>query len=81
MLVILPLITGGALSKLLGTVGLRLPAGLDRMMGGQQTRQTTERIYARGGARDFGGGSGLPGMGGGVGDSIGAIAGIAKMFI
>ncbi|KIW30278.1 uncharacterized protein PV07_06033 [Cladophialophora immunda] len=81
VLVILPLITGGALSKLLGTVGIRLPAGLQRMMGGREMSQTTERFYARGGARDFGGGSALPGMGGGIGNSIGALAGIAKMFI
>ena len=78
MLVILPLITGGALHKLLSTVGIRLPAELERMMGGQQMR-TAERFYSRGGARDFGGGSALPGMGGGIGSSIGAIAGIAKV--
>ncbi|OAP62214.1 hypothetical protein AYL99_04417 [Fonsecaea erecta] len=83
MLVILPLITGGALGKLLGAVGIRLPAGLQRMVGGRggEMSRTTERFYARGGARDFAGGSALPGMGGGIGSSIGALAGIAKMFI
>ncbi|EXJ76032.1 uncharacterized protein A1O5_00540 [Cladophialophora psammophila CBS 110553] len=76
VLVILPLITGGALSKLLGTLGIRLPVGLQRMMGGRQMTQTTGRFYARGGARDFDGGSALPGMdGGGLGNSIGALAG------
>ncbi|KIX96129.1 uncharacterized protein Z520_08384 [Fonsecaea multimorphosa CBS 102226] len=80
VLVILPLITGGALSKLLGTVGIRLPAGLQRMMGGRDISQTTERFYARGGARDFGGGSALPGMGGGIGTSIGALAGKIHIY-
>lgn len=78
-MVIMPLITGGALSKILSQFGVRLPAGLQRMVGGQ--RRQTERFYARGGARDFGGGTNLPGMGGGVGESIGALAGIAKMFL
>ena len=80
LLVIMPLITGGALAKLLAQVGIRLPPGLHRMMGGT-TRQTTERYYSRGGARDFEGGTSLPGMSSGVGDSISSLMGIAKMFI
>lgn len=78
-LVIMPLITGGALTKLLATVGLRLPRGLENLAGGQ--RGSAERYYARGGARDFPGGSALPGMGGGVGESLGSIMSIAKMFM
>lgn len=82
MLVIMPLLTSGVLVKLFSSVGIRLPAGLQRMMGGQQQqmRQTTERFYARGGARDVAGGTALPGMPS-WGDSIGTIAGIAKSFI
>ena len=80
LLVIMPLITSGVLVKLLATVGIRLPAGMQRMMGGQQARQT-ERLFARGGARDFGGGTALPGMGSNWGDSIGTLAGIAKSFL
>jgi len=82
LLVIMPLITGGALAKLLAQVGIRLPPGLHRMMGGMTTsRQTTERFYSRGGARDFEGGTSMPGMSSGVGDSISSLMGIAKMFI
>lgn len=33
MLVIMPLITGGALTALLGRFGLRLPPGIERMLG------------------------------------------------
>ncbi|KAK5045398.1 hypothetical protein LTR84_009262 [Exophiala bonariae] len=78
-LVIMPLITGGALTKLLATVGLRLPRGLESLAGGQ--RGQADRFYARGGARDFPGGSALPGMGGGVSESLGSIMSIAKMFM
>jgi len=78
LLVIMPLITGGALTKILAQFGVRLPRGLENLAGGQRT---TERFYARGGDRDFGSGSALPGMGGGIGESIGSLMGIAKMFI
>jgi len=81
MLVIMPLITSGVLVKLFASVGIRLPASVQRMMGGQQTR-TTERFYARGGARDMDGGTALPGMAGsGWGNSLGTVMGIAKNFI
>jgi hypothetical protein len=77
-LVIMPLLTGGALTKILAQFGVRLPRGLENLAGEQRT---TERFYARGGARDFGSGSALPGMGNGVGDSIGSLMGMAKMFL
>jgi hypothetical protein len=48
MLVIMPLITGGALTAMLARFGLRLPAGLERLLG----------IAARAGG---GGGAGLVG--------------------
>ena len=35
MLVIMPLITGGALTKILATIGVRLPAGLAALAGGR----------------------------------------------
>ncbi|OCT46847.1 hypothetical protein CLCR_02195 [Cladophialophora carrionii] len=77
----MPLLTSGVLVKLFSSIGIRLPTGMQRMMGGQQTRQT-ERFYARGGARDVGAGTSLPGMGGpGWGDSLGTVMGIAKSFL
>lgn len=79
-MVIMPLITGGALTKLLATVGVRLPRSLENLAGGMRAGGG-ERFYARGGARDFGGGSALPGMGGGVGESIGELMNLAKMFM
>ena len=78
MLVIMPLITGGALTKILAQFGVRLPRGLEQFAGG---RGGGERFYSRGGARDFGGGSSLPGMGGGIGESLGTVLGIAKNFL
>lgn len=92
----MPLITGGALTKILATVGVRLPSSLQRMVGSQMGRnmmETQTRTYARGGARDFGAGAALPGMSGlggaggiggsgiGVGDTIQSALGIAKMFM
>jgi hypothetical protein len=80
MLVIMPLITGGALTKMLAMAGVRLPRGMEGMMGGGGQRRT----FARGGARDFDSGSSLPGMMGGIGgmaESLGPVMSIAKMFI
>jgi hypothetical protein len=84
MLVIMPLITGGALTKILAQFGVRLPRGLESMVGGLGRRGGVgerERFFARGGARDFGSGSALPGMGGGVGESLGSLIGIARAFM
>lgn len=86
-LVIMPLITGGALTKILSTVGIRLPPQLQRMVGSNMNRgfSQSERYYSRGGARDFGGGSNLPGMSsgglGGLGDSAAGLMKMAKMFM
>ena len=88
-LVIMPLITGGALTKILSTVGIRLPPALQRMVGSNMNRgfssSSTERYYSRGGARDFGSGTHLPGMDGGgmggLGDSFGGIMKMAKLFV
>ena len=87
MLVIMPLITGGALTTLLAKFGLRLPPGVAKMFGGNQ---------ARGGG--FGGGgsstewehskvSGPLGAMGGLASAMGGMGGIggamslAKMFM
>ncbi|KAK5947760.1 hypothetical protein OHC33_011206 [Knufia fluminis] len=82
-LVIMPLITGGALTKILSTVGIRLPPQLERMVGSNMNRGygQNERFYSRGGARDFGGGSSLPGMGGGGIGGLGDMMRLAKMFM
>lgn len=85
-LVIMPLITGGALTKMLSTVGIRLPPSLQKFVGSNMNRGygQSERFYARGGARDFEGGSNLPGMGpgmGGLGESAMGLMNIAKAFV
>ncbi|MCJ1295771.1 hypothetical protein MMC34_007335 [Xylographa carneopallida] len=66
MLVVMPLITGGALTKVLGSMGIRLPAGLAGMGG------------ALGGGRGAGGGIGgaMEGVGG-----LEGVLKIAKMFM
>lgn len=71
-LVVLPLITGGALTKLLGSVGLRLPAGLAALAGGM----------GRGGAAGGMMGEALGGIAGGLGGGgVQTALGIAKMFM
>ncbi len=85
LLVIMPLLTGGALTKILAQFGVRLPKGLEELAGGGRRSGTggyqSERYYARGGARDFGSGSSLPGMGGGIGENLGGLLRVAKMFM
>lgn len=84
MLVILPLITGGALTKILSVVGIRLPPSIERALGSSMTRGTgaNQRYFANGGARDFAGGSALDGMmGAGLGGSLGGLLSMAKMFV
>ena len=82
MLVIMPLLTSGALVKLLGRFGVRLPRNLEGMFGGGSRGMGADgRFFSRGGARDFGGGSALPGMGGGIGESVGGIMKLAQMFM
>jgi hypothetical protein len=79
MLVIMPLLTSGALVKLLSRLGVRLPGNIAGMFGGAGSRAT--RYFSRGGARDFGGGTALPGMGGGIGESVSGIVKLAQMFM
>jgi hypothetical protein len=72
MLVIMPLITGGALTTLLARFGIRLPVGLERMFGGRGGRgMEYERTSVEGPLAALGGLSNL----------AGGIGGVAKMFM
>jgi hypothetical protein len=79
MLVVMPLLTSGALVKLLSRFGVRLPRNIEGMFGGGGSRDG--RNFSRGGARDFGGGTALPGMGGGIGESVSGVMKLAQMFM
>jgi hypothetical protein len=81
MLVIMPLLTSGALVTLLSRFGIRLPGNIESMFGGSRGIGADGRYYARGGARDFGGGTALPGMGGGIGQSVSGVMKLAQMFM
>lgn len=83
VLVIMPLLTGGALTKILSQFGVRLPRSMQSMMGSSMGRAGGDRYFSRGGARDFGGGTSLPGMmgGGGIGNSVQGLMSVAKMFM
>ena len=73
LMMILPLLTGGALAGVLGKFGIRLPAGLDKIVGGAAGRH---------GGGGFGGlgrmGSQFGGQGGG---GVEGFMKIAKMFV
>lgn len=82
MLVIMPLLTSGVLIKLLSRFGVRLPRSIEGMFGGAGRGVGSEgRYFSRGGARDFEGGTALPGMGGGIGGSVSGIMKLAQMFM
>ncbi|OJD13804.1 hypothetical protein AJ78_05786 [Emergomyces pasteurianus Ep9510] len=73
-MVVMPLITGGVLQKLLGVVGIRLPPSLGGKHGA--------------GFKGGHGGGGLSGIlagggggGGGLGESVGGLVSLAKMFV
>lgn len=74
MLVVMPLITGGALTNILRRFGVRLPAGVASLVGGLQ-----------GGRGGFGGGGGrregFGGFGEGGGGGVQSLMKIAQMFI
>ena len=88
MLVIMPLITGGALTGLLARFGIRLPGGLEKMFGGASGAgygigrgrgggMQFERSKVEGPLSALGGLSNLAsGMGG-----VGGAMKIAKMFM
>ncbi|EEH37977.1 hypothetical protein PAAG_00898 [Paracoccidioides lutzii Pb01] len=71
LLVIVPLITGGVLQKLLSVVGIRLPPSLGGG-GGYKERNNVGGLNSV-----LGGGGGW----GGVGDSVGGLVSLAKMFV
>ena len=75
MLVIMPLITGGALTTLLARFGIRLPGALGKMFGGHGGRgMEFERTSVRGPLSALGGLSSLAG-------GLGGVANVAKMFM
>ena len=73
LMMILPLLTGGALAGVLAKFGIRLPAGLDKIVGGAAGRH---------GSGSFGGlgkmGSQFGGPGGG---GVEGFMKIAKIFV
>jgi len=92
MLVVMPLITGGALTGLLARFGMKLPSALSGMMGGHQGQQHGGGGYY--GSQGYGqqeGGGGIGGMLSGGGGGAGGLAGtglglkdalgVAKMFM
>ncbi|RMD44260.1 hypothetical protein DV735_g825, partial [Chaetothyriales sp. CBS 134920] len=79
-LVIMPLVTSGALHKLFARIGIHLPRSLGNLVQGFGGAHPG-RFFARGGARDREAGTALPGMDGGLGEALGTVAGIAKHFL
>ena len=69
-MMILPLLTGGALAGVLAKFGIRLPAGLNQMVGG-----------GKGGRHGGFGGSEFGGMGGMGGGGVEGLMKIARMFV
>jgi len=65
-MMILPLLTGGALAGVLAKFGIRLPRGIEGMIGGKH------------GGSSMGGIGGMGGMGGG---GVEGMMKIAKMFV
>ena len=71
MLVIVPLVTGGALKGVLTGLGIKLPASVAGLMGGSHA-----------GREGFGGGyGGRESAGGGSGIDLGQVVSVAKMFM
>ncbi|KAI9724401.1 MAG: hypothetical protein M1812_000469 [Candelaria pacifica] len=70
MLVIMPLITGGAAASLLKMFGIRLPGGLAGLMGAGRGHESGYSSYSRGASSDmFGGGN------------LGSMLRVAQMFV
>lgn len=67
LMMILPLLTGGALAGLLAKFGIRLPRGIEGMIGGKHG--------------SVGGGSGMGGMGAMGGGGVEGMMKMAKMFM
>ena len=71
MLVVMPLITGGALANVLKQFGIRLPAGVSSVMGAYGGGRGGFGSSSFGGRSDYGGGGG---------DSIKSLMKMAQMF-
>lgn len=89
MLVIMPLITGGALAALLKKFGIRLPGGLEKMIGGGKGRGSGffgnggngSYEYERSSVKSTGGAMGKLGMLAGGMEGVGGAMKLAKLFI
>ncbi|KAJ8070087.1 hypothetical protein OCU04_000482 [Sclerotinia nivalis] len=92
MLVIMPLITGGALAGLLKKFGVRLPGGLEKMIGGGKGRRGAGSAsfgnggngsyeYERSSVKGSGGAMAKLGMLTGGMDGVGEAMKLAKLFI
>ncbi|KAF7949501.1 uncharacterized protein EAE97_003010 [Botrytis byssoidea] len=93
MLVIMPLITGGALAGLLKKFGVRLPGGLDKLIGGGKGRGSGGSgffggnggngtyEYERSTVKSTGGAMGKLGMLAGGMEGVGGAMKLAKLFI
>ncbi|KAF7856091.1 hypothetical protein EAF04_010045 [Stromatinia cepivora] len=92
MLVIMPLITGGALAGLLKKFGVRLPGGLEKMIGGGKGRGGTgsgfsgsgrngSYEYERSSVKGSGGAMAKLGMLTGGMEGVGGVMKLAKLFI
>lgn len=80
MLVVMPLITGGALHSILKTFGVRVPASVSRAMGGMGGMANERNTYGRYGGDFSGGRREISGDLGG-GDALQSILKIAQMLI
>lgn len=85
MLVIMPLLTGGALTTLLAKFGLRLPPGLQKLFGGKNGGRggggyEYSHTKVEGPLGALGGLGGVASMMGGMG-GIGSAVSLAKMFM
>ncbi|KAB8302404.1 hypothetical protein EYC80_005825 [Monilinia laxa] len=83
MLVIMPLITGGALAALLKKFGVRLPRGLEKLIGGGNGRGGGNETYEfeRSSVRSSGGALEKLGMLAGGVEGVGGAMKLAKLFI
>lgn len=73
MVVIMPLLTGGALHRILSQFGIRLPPSLMSMFGGGRRSGGGYSEYERFSAHGGGGGGGMA--------SMSSLVGLAKMFL
>lgn len=80
-LVIMPLLTSGILVKILGSLGIRLPASIASLVGGKSAPQGGGGYYGSQGYGGAPGGGQGGGGGGGGGIGISEVMNVAKMFM